>query len=67
MNVINGALVDRALGVNISSQGDAWAGQVGIYGDSIATNKRELLRMKVGQPVLASVIHLSLKKTGSYT
>ncbi|MCH9639833.1 MAG: porin [Betaproteobacteria bacterium] len=42
MNVINGALVDRAMGVNISSQGDIWAGQVGIYGDSIATNKRKI-------------------------
>ncbi len=42
MNVINGALVDRAMGVNISGQGDAWAGQIGIYGDSIATNKRKI-------------------------
>lgn len=42
MNVINGALVDRAMGVNISSRGDTWAGQVGIYGDSIATNKRKI-------------------------
>ncbi len=42
MNVINGALVDRALGINLSSQGETWAGQIGIYGDSIATNKRRI-------------------------
>ncbi len=42
MNVINGALVDRALGLNISSQGQNWKGQIGIYGDSIAIKKRKI-------------------------
>lgn len=42
MNVINGALVDRATGLNLSSHGRSWAGQVGIYGDSIATKKRQI-------------------------
>ncbi len=42
MNVINGAIVDRAMGLNISSQGPNWTGQVGVYGDSIATKKRKI-------------------------
>ena len=42
MNVINGAIVDRAVGLNLSSHGQSWAGQVGIYGDSIATKKRQI-------------------------
>ena len=42
MNVINGAIVDCAMGLNLSSQGPNWTGQVGIYGDSIATKKRKI-------------------------
>ena len=42
MNVINGAIVDRAMGLNISSQGPNWTGQIGIYGDSIVTKKRKI-------------------------
>ncbi len=42
MNVINGAIVDRAMGLNISSQGKNWTSQIGVYGDSIATKKRKI-------------------------
>lgn len=47
MNVLNGPTVDRALGVNLFGHGSSifglgenWTGQVGIYGDTIAANKR---------------------------
>jgi len=50
MNVLNEPTVDRALGFNVFSQGEsvfgvgeAWTGQVGIYGDTIEANKRNTL------------------------
>ncbi|SFP79754.1 phosphate-selective porin OprO and OprP [Nitrosomonas cryotolerans] len=41
MNVLNESTVDRALGLNVSRRGRNWTGQVGIYGDTIAANKRK--------------------------
>ena len=47
MNALNEPTVDRALGVNFFAHGSSilglgqnWTGQVGIYGDTIAANKR---------------------------
>ncbi len=42
MNIINEAIVDRAMGLNMSGHGRNWAGQVGVYGDSIAAKKRKI-------------------------
>ncbi len=50
MNVLTGPKVDRALGLNIFSQGqsvfgvgEAWTGQVGIYGDTTDASQRNTL------------------------
>ncbi|SFU56024.1 phosphate-selective porin OprO and OprP [Nitrosospira multiformis] len=42
MNVLNAPLVDRAIGVNLSSKGKNWTGQVGLYGESIDANNDSL-------------------------
>jgi phosphate-selective porin OprO and OprP len=40
MNVLNGPTVNRAVGLNIFGHGQSWTGQVGIYGDTLDSNKR---------------------------
>lgn len=42
MNVLNAPLVDRAIGVNLSSRGKNWTGQVGLFGESIDANNDSL-------------------------
>lgn len=42
MNVLNAPLVDRAIGVNLSSKGKNWTGQAGLYGESIDANNDSL-------------------------
>jgi phosphate-selective porin OprO and OprP len=40
MNVLNGPTVNRAVGLNIFGHGQNWTGQVGLYGDTLDSNKR---------------------------
>ena len=42
MNVLNGPLVDRALGANLFGHGKRWTAQAGVYGESITPNKTSL-------------------------
>jgi len=42
MNVLNEPVVDRAIGVNLASQGKKWTGQAGVYGESIKSNKTSM-------------------------
>jgi phosphate-selective porin OprO/OprP len=40
MNVLNGPVVDRAIGLNLQSKAkDTWTAALGIYGDTISANK----------------------------
>ncbi len=39
MDVLNAPTVDRAIGLNIASLNKDWTGQVGIFGDTVASNK----------------------------
>ncbi len=40
MNVLNGPTVNRAVGLNIFGHEQNWTGQIGIYGDTLDSNKR---------------------------
>jgi phosphate-selective porin OprO/OprP len=42
MNVLNTPLVDRAIGVNLSSIGKSWTWQLGLFGESIDANNNSL-------------------------
>lgn len=46
MNVLNGPTVNRAVGLNIFSHGQNWTGQVGIYGDTLDSNKHDIFEDK---------------------
>lgn len=43
MNVLNGPTVNRAVGLNIFNHGQNWTKQVGIYGNTIDSTKRNIL------------------------
>lgn len=42
MNVLNEPVVDRAIGVNLSSIGRRWTWQIGLFGESIDANNNSL-------------------------